>query len=67
MATHQLNGNIGTDPNFTPTTHTGHSRKHVKGSHNHPKMKLTAGDDLLDALKTGDKVKVHENGTIEVG
>jgi len=25
------------------------------------------GDDFLDAVKTGDKVKVHEDGTIEVG
>jgi len=25
------------------------------------------GDDFLDAVKTGDKVKVHEDGTIEIG
>ena len=25
------------------------------------------GDDFLDAVKTGDKVKVHENGTVEGG
>jgi predicted aconitase with swiveling domain len=25
------------------------------------------GDDFLDAVKTGDKVTVHEDGTIEVG
>ena len=25
------------------------------------------GDDFLDAVKTGDQVKVHEDGTIEVG
>ena len=25
------------------------------------------GDDFLNAVKTGDKVKVHENGTVEVG
>jgi predicted aconitase with swiveling domain len=25
------------------------------------------GDDFLDAVKTGDKVMVHEDGTIEVG
>lgn len=25
------------------------------------------GDEFLDAVKTGDQVKVHEDGTIEVG
>ena len=25
------------------------------------------GDDFLNAVKTGDKIKVHEDGTIEVG
>jgi hypothetical protein len=52
MAIHQLDGQIGTDPNFTPTTHTGHSRKHVKASHDHPKMKLTAEEqEIYDGKK----------------
>ena len=25
------------------------------------------GDDFVDAVKTGDQVKAHEDGTIEVG
>ena len=54
MATHQLNGNIGTDPNFTPVTHTGHSRKHVKASHDHPKVKLTAAEQEIYDGKKGD-------------
>ena len=24
------------------------------------------GDDFLDAVKTGDKVTVHEDGTVEI-
>ena len=52
MATHQLNGQIGTDPNFTPTTHTGHARKHVKASDDHPTMTLTAEEqDIYDGKK----------------
>jgi hypothetical protein len=54
MATHQLNGNIGTDPNFTPATHTGHSRSHVKASHDHPKVKLTAEEQEIYDGKKGD-------------
>jgi hypothetical protein len=54
MAIHQLNGNIGTDPNFTPATHTGHSRSHVKASHDHPKMKLTAKEQEIYDGKKGD-------------
>jgi len=54
MATHQLNGQIGTDPNFAHATHTGHSRKHVKASHDHPKMKLTAEEQEIYDGKKGD-------------
>ena len=54
MATHQLNGQIGTDPNFTPATHTGHSRSHVKASHDHPKVRLTAEEQEIYDGKKGD-------------
>ena len=36
---HNLDGHIGADPMFTHATHTGHSRAHVKHSHDHPKLK----------------------------
>jgi len=32
MKQHQLGGQIGTDPNFTHNTHTGHSKKAAKHS-----------------------------------
>ncbi len=62
MKNHQLGGQIGTDPNFTQTSHTGHSRAKVKPSDDHPKMKLTPeeqeiydgkkGAELQKAIKT---------------
>lgn len=48
-ATHQLGGHIGTDPNFTHATHTGHSKVHVNASDPIPELKLTPEEqDIMD-------------------
>lgn len=52
--TNNLGGHIGTDPNFVHATHTGHSRKHVKHSDDHPKMKLTPEEQAIYDGKKGD-------------
>ena len=50
--THQLGGHIGTDPNFTHATHTGHSKAHVKASDPMPELKLTPEEqDIMDGKK----------------
>jgi predicted aconitase len=47
-----LGGHMGTDPMFALTTHTGHSRAHVKHSDDHPKLKLTVEEqNILDGKK----------------
>ena len=54
MKVHNLGGHIGTDPMFTHTTHTGHSRSHVKHSDDHPKMELTPDEQEIMDGKKGD-------------
>ena len=54
LKNHQLGGQIGTDPNFTHTSHTGHSRAKVKPSDDHPKMKLTPDEQEIYDGKKGD-------------
>ena len=41
MKQHQLEGQIGTDPNFTLATHTGHSKANAKAGDAMPELKLT--------------------------
>jgi len=67
MATHQLNGQIGTDPNFTPTTHTGHSRSGVKASHDHPKIELTAAEQEICDGKKGDVLQKAMKTVVSYG
>ena len=56
MKQHQLEGQIGTDPNFTLTTHTGHSKANAKASAI-AVLKLTSEEqDILDG-KQGDLLK----------
>lgn len=62
QSTHQLGGQIGTDLNFSPATHTGHSKKQAR--HTDPQSALTLtseeqdiydgkkGDILQKAIKT---------------
>jgi hypothetical protein len=54
MKQNNLGGNIGTDPMFTQTTQTGHSRAHVKHSHDHPKVKLTPEEQEIFDGKKGE-------------
>ena len=65
MKQHQLGGQIGTDPNFAHATHTGHSRKHVKTSDDHPKMKLTAEEQEIYDGKKGDVLQKAINKGIK--
>jgi len=51
---HQLGGQIGTDPNFTHATHTGHSKKDAKHSDPQPTTKLTAEEQAIYDGKKGD-------------
>lgn len=53
-STHQLGGQIGTDPNFTHTSHTGHSKAGVVHSDPQPKLKLTAEEQDIYDGKKGD-------------
>ena len=53
-ATHQLGGQIGTDPNFTHATHTGHSKANAKHSDAQPELKLTAAEQEIFDGKKGD-------------
>lgn len=54
MKQHQLNGQIGTDPNFVHATHTGASRKHVKHTDPQPKLKLTPEEQEIFDGKKGE-------------
>jgi predicted aconitase len=51
---HQLGGHIGTDPNFTPATHTGHSKAHVKHSDDQPELSLTSEEQAINEGEKGD-------------
>ena len=52
--THQLGGQIGTDPNFTHTTHTGHSKASARHSDPVPQMSLTPEEQDIYDGKKGD-------------
>lgn len=54
MSKNQLGGQIGTDPNFTQTTHTGHSKAGAKHTDAQPKMKLTPEEQDIYDGKKGD-------------
>ena len=50
--THQLGGHIGTDPNLTHTTHTGHSKAGARHTDSPPELKLTpAEQEIYDGKK----------------
>lgn len=52
MKRHQLNGQIGTDPNFVHATHTGHSKANVKATDAMPELKLTPEEqDIMDGKR----------------
>ncbi len=52
MKQHQLGGQIGTDPNVTHATHTGHSKADAKHTDPQPTMTLTpAEQDIYDGKK----------------
>lgn len=52
MKQHQLGGQIGTDPNFSHATHTGHNRADVKHSDEQPAFILTAEEqEIMDGKK----------------
>lgn len=52
--THQLSGQIGTDPSFIHATGTGHSKAKAKASDTQPELKLTQEEqDIMDG-KSGD-------------
>ncbi|MGL1889668.1 MAG: aconitase X catalytic domain-containing protein [Reichenbachiella sp.] len=67
MKRHQLGGHIGTDPMFSTTTHTGHSRDHVKHSDNHPKMTLTAEEQEIYDGKKGDMLQKSMKTVVAYG
>ena len=54
MKKNNLGGHIGADPNFTHTSHTGHTRAHVKHSDDHPKLQLTPEEQEISDGKKGD-------------
>ena len=54
MRKNNLGGHIGADPNFTHTSHTGHSKAHVKHSDDHPKLKLTPEEQEIYDGKKGE-------------
>lgn len=41
MVNSNLEGHIGADPNFTLTTHTGHSRENITAAVKSPTLQLT--------------------------
>jgi predicted aconitase len=48
-----LGGHIGTDPNFTRTTHTGHSKTDAKHSDEQPVLQLTPDEQAIFDGKSG--------------
>jgi hypothetical protein len=61
---------VGPDPHGVMATGTGSSKAGVKYDHKAPrkKMRLTKEEkDILDTVNTGDPVKIHADGTVEVG
>jgi predicted aconitase len=55
--THQLGGQIGTDPNFTHTSHTGHSKAGALHSDPMPKLQLTADEQAIYDGKKGEALQ----------
>ena len=49
-----LGGQIGTDPNFTHATHTGHSKANVKHTDPQPELMLTDEEQEIYDGKKGD-------------
>ena len=52
--THQLGGQIGTDPNLAHATHTGHSRANARHTDPQPELKLTPAEQEIYDGKKGD-------------
>ncbi len=53
MKQNLLDGQIGTDPNFTLTTHTGHSKADAKHLDEQPVLQLTPDEQAIFDGKKG--------------
>jgi predicted aconitase len=62
-----LGGHIGTDPNFTQTTHTGHSKADAKHSDEQPVLQLTPDEQAIFDGKNGAVLQKAMNTVVAYG
>jgi predicted aconitase len=62
-----LGGQIGTDPNFSHATHTGHSKASAKHTDPQPELKLTAEEQEIYDGKKGDILQKAIKTVVDYG
>jgi predicted aconitase len=67
MAQHQLGGQIGTDPNFSHATHTGHSRADAQHTDPQPELELTPEEQEIFDGKKGDVLQKAIKTVVDYG
>ena len=67
MKQHQLGGQIGTDPNFSHATHTGHSKTDAKHTDAQPELKLTTEEQEIFNGKKGEVLQKAIKTVVDYG